>query len=78
MSTEATHREKVREARMVILRRANRHKVNQHRSRPVLSVAQLQQPILLGPREWQKAVSICRRFNLADEDLIAQATGKEQ
>lgn len=64
------------DAREKLVQAANIHKINRHRQRPMLSIAALRTPRLFGPRQWQEALGVCRRFGLVGPDVIARAKGK--
>lgn len=70
-------RQEILNARQGIVKAANKHKWKRHRNRPGLSVALLRHPRLFGPRQWQEALGVCRRFSLVDPDVISDALGKE-
>lgn len=69
-------RDEILAAREELVKAANHYKVRQHRSRPALSIASFRHPRLLGPRQWQEALGVCRRNKLVSADVLARATGK--
>lgn len=70
-------RQDILDARETVVQEANKHKWRRHAQRPATSVAPLRHPRLLGPRQWQEALGVCRSNGLVDSDVLSRAAGKE-